>query len=199
MPTRKDLIVEQGRTFRSVVRWEVEPLVYRPITGITRAAPPVITAAAHGIPNGWRAAVVDAVGMVEMNAKKNPPALSDYRRMTVIDASTVSVDELSAAAFRAYVSGGYLAYFMPADLLSCTARMSIKNKVGGTLLASLTSAGGAIVVDNTLKTVTLVLDAAATAAYTWVSGVYDLEMISPAGVVTAILYGDVTLTKEVTS
>lgn len=199
MPTRKDLIVEQGRTFRSVVRWEVEPLVYRPITAITRTAPPVMTVPAHGMPNGWRAAVVDVVGMVEMNAKKNPPALADYRRMTVVDASTVTVDELSAAAFKAYTSGGYLAYFTPADLASFTARMSIKNKVGGTVLASLTSVGGAIVVDDTLKTITLVLSATVTAAYTWASGVYDLEMVSPAGVVTAILYGNVTLTKEVTS
>ena len=54
MAAKLDLSIIQGDTFSQIIRWETEPIVYSPITGITQAAPAVITATSHGVPNGWR-------------------------------------------------------------------------------------------------------------------------------------------------
>jgi hypothetical protein len=197
--TREDLVIEQGRTFHTVVRWEVEPLVYRPITAIAQSAPARLTVPAHGVVDGWRVAVVDAKGMTELNARKNPPALSDFHRVNAVDSNTLDLRSVSSASFKPYRSGGYIAYYTPADLTSYTARMTIKNKIGGTVYTQLSTTGGTIVLDPTLRTITLSLTAETTAALTFTKGVYDLEMVSPTDVVTAILYGSVSLTKEVTT
>lgn len=60
-----------------------------------------------------------------------------------------------------------------------------------------TTTSGNLTINNTNKTVTVFIDHAVTAAYTFSSGVYDLEFVYPSSVVR-ILEGTVTLTKEVT-
>ena len=83
-----------------------------------------------------------------------------------------------------------------------TARMTIKDRVGGTVLETLViAAAGAtgIVIDTANFTTTLTITATDTALLTFGKAVYDLEMVSPTGVVTAILAGAVTLSKEVTT
>ena len=99
---------------------------------------------------------------------------------------------------RAHDEAHALVVFPELGLTSYTARMSIKDKVGGTELLSLTTEGLQIIVDNSSKTIKLDLDATETAAITWKKGVYDLELVSPGGVVTALLYGSVSVTPEVT-
>lgn len=197
--TAEDLVIEQGKTFQRVVRWETTPLVYRPITAIPQSAPATLTVPAHDIPDGWRAAVSDVKGMTEINAGSNPPDQRDFRRVTVVDANTVQFNEVSAASFRAYRSGGYLVYFTPVTLTGFVGRMTIRDRIGGTVLVSLTTANGGVVVDAASKTILLVITAAATAAFAWSKGVYDLEMESAGGVVTALLSGAITVTKEVTT
>lgn len=85
------------------------------------------------------------------------------------------------------------------DLTGYTARLAVKDKIGGTVLLSLTTENGGIAIDNVAKTITLTIAATATDDFTWTRGVYDLELISPAGVVTALISGKVTVTKEVTT
>lgn len=67
-------------------------------------------------------------------------------------------------------------------------------------LLRLTTADGRIVIDAVDCTITLVISAADTARIDWKSGVYDLELVSPAvdPVVTALMRGKVTVTQEVT-
>jgi hypothetical protein len=199
MATKHDIVIQQGKTFNQVVRWESTPIIYKPITGITQAAPVQITATAHGVPAGWRVAVVSVKGMLGINAKNTPPRPSDYHPATVAGANAITLNDVNSADYSPYSSGGYLQYNTPVDMTGFTARMTIKDVVGGTAQETLTSGNGKIVLDNTAKTITILLDAATTAAYTWVKGVYDLEMVSAAGVVTAILTGRVTVTKEVTT
>lgn len=199
MATKANLTIEQGETFETVVRWEVPPLKYKPITAMTQTAPVSITATSHAIPNGWRTAVVDVVGMTELNAASAPPADEEFRAATVIDANTIEFNEISAALFKAYKSGGYLAYYTPQNLTGYTARMTIRDRVGGTVLSTLTSATNEILIDTAAFTITLTLSPATTAAFTWTKGVYDLELVSSTGRVTRILSGTVTLSKEVTS
>jgi hypothetical protein len=199
MTTKANLTIEQGETFETVVRWETPPLKYKPISAMTQTAPVSITATGHAIPNGWRVAVVDAKGMTELNAASAPPADEELRAATVIDANTVEFNEVSAALFKAYKSGGYLAYYTPQDLTGYTARMTIRDRVGGTELVALTSADSEIIIDAAAFTITIAISAAATAAFTWTKGVYDLELVSSTGRVARILSGTVTLSKEVTS
>lgn len=197
---KKDLVITKGKTFVQTIRWEVAPYLFAAISAISNTAPVrVTTSTVHNIPDGWRVAVVDAGGMTELNAGNNPPKDSDFRQATVVDTTKIEFNPISAVAFEAFTSGGYLQWFTPHDLAGHTARMSIKDKVGGTVLLSLTTENAGIVLDNTAKTITLNVSATASAALTWKTGVYDLELVSPTGVVTALLTGSVTVASEVTT
>ena len=142
--------------------------------------------------------------MTEINAEANALREKDFNPVTVIDANTLEINSINAAGFKPYVSGGILQYNTPVDLTGYTSRMKIKNKVGGTVLAS-TEAGDAplnilsVALDTAKSTITLTISATATAALIWTKGVYELEMVSSTGVVTTILSGKVTVSKEVTT
>jgi hypothetical protein len=194
-----DINILQGKTFIQTVRWETTPIVYKAITGITRTAPITITVEGHGAPEGWRAAVTSVQGMEQANAAHVPPWDTDYHQVTVVDADTIQFNDVNAAGYDVYTEGGYLQYNTPQDLTDYEARMTIKNRVGGTEIASFTSADGDIEVDEANYTITLTISATDTAAYDFRNGVYDLEMVSPSGVVTLLMYGTVVLTNEVTT
>jgi hypothetical protein len=196
-----NLVFRQGETFLRVIRWETKPFIYKPITAISKAAPVAITATGHGLKTGWRAAVVSVQGMTEINAPNSPPRDSDYHLVTATSNDIVSLNEVNSSEYSTYTSGGYLQYYTPVDLAGYSARMTVKNKVGGTVLLSLTSGlpDNRIAIDNTEHTITLTVSAADTDDLTFAAGVYDLEMVSPTGAVTTIFYGSVTVTKEVTA
>jgi len=195
---KNDLTLLQGRTFNHTVKWEIEPVVYKPITGITQSAPCVVTATGHGVPDGWRVAIVSVKGMTQINAS-TPPKDSEYVVAKVLTDNTIELNTVNAAEYKAYTSGGYVQYNTPQDLTGYVARMSIKDKVGGTELMALDTTNLRILIDNTTKTIKLDIDALDTAAITWKRGIYDLELESPAGVVTALMFGNVTVTNEVTT
>lgn len=205
MAATKNLDITQGKTFTLVLRWETEPVAYKAITAIQQTAPVRMAVAGHGAPDGWRGAVTSVKGMTEINAADQAKLRdSDYHAITVIDANTVEFNDVNAAGFKPYASGGYLQYNTPVDLTDFVARMEIKDKVGGTLLASADVVDAPlnildIAIDNTKKTITLTINATDTAALTWKRGVYDLEMQSATGVVTALITGTVSVTKEVTT
>lgn len=206
MAATKDLVIQQGRTFTLALRWETEPIVYKAITAITQTAPARLTVTSHGCPDGWRAAVTGVKGMSEINAEANNVKERDFHPVTVIDANTIEFNEVDASGYKAYTSGGFLQYNTPVDLTGYTGRMKIKDKVGGTVLLS-TEAGDTpldvidIAIDTSAKTITLTIAASATDDITWGRGVYDLEMVSNdlEPVITAILTGKVSVTKEVTT
>lgn len=83
------------------------------------------------------------------------------------------------------------------NLTGYTARMQIRNRIGGDTIASLTTENGKISLGGSAGTITLTIAAADTAAITE-GGVYDLELVSGGGIVTRLLEGSVTLSKEVT-
>lgn len=195
-----DLVIEQGKTFTRIIRWETTPLIWKPITAIGQVAPVLITSTAHGLTDGWKVAVRDVVGMLDINAKYNPPKDSEFHPCTYIGANQISINTISAASFDPYVSGGYLVYYTAVDLTGYTARMKIKDRIGGTLLQSLTTqAGTGFALSPSAQTITLTIIATDTAAYTWLKGVYDIEMVDGAGVVTAIFSGAISVVDEVTT
>ena len=203
MPATKDHTIQQGKTFAFVLRWETEPIVRKAITGVSFAlGAPRITAVGHGAPDGWRCTLYGIKGPKQLNAENNPPRAEDYHAATVLDADTVELNEINpydeqGNEWPAYVSGGFLQYNTPMDLTGYTARLAVKDKIGGTVLLSLTTENGGIAIDNVAKTITLTIAAAATEDFAWSRGVYELEMVSPTGVVTALLIGKVSVTKEV--
>lgn len=83
------------------------------------------------------------------------------------------------------------------NLTGYTARMQIRQRIGGDTLIALTTENSRIALGGTAGTITLNVSATDTAALT-MDGVYDLELVSAAGVVTRLLQGSVTLSKEVT-
>ena len=198
MAASKDLLLTQGKTFTMTLRWETAPICYRPISAIAQSAPVRLTVPAHGCPDGWRAAVTGVKGMAEINGEANRLKSGDYRTVTVLDADTIEFNEVDAASFRAYVSGGHLQYNTPVDLTGATARMTIKDKVGGRVLHALTTENGSIAIDATGHLITLDISAATTETFAWKSGVYDLEIVQGV-VVTALLAGKVSVSKEVTT
>ncbi len=205
MAVCKELVVQQGKTFTLVLRWETEPIVRKAITGVSFAGgSPRITAVGHGAPDGWRCTLYGIKGPKQLNAANNPPRNDDHHAATVLDADTVELNDINpydtqGNELPAYVSGGFLQYNTPMDLTGYTARLAVKDKIGGTVLLSLTTENNGIVIDNAKKTITLTVEATATDDFTWTRGVYDLELISPAGVVTALITGRVSVTKEVTT
>ena len=85
------------------------------------------------------------------------------------------------------------------NLTGCTARMQVRGKLTDTAaLLDLTTANGGIVLGGIAGTVTLNVSAIQTAAISWTSAVYDLEIIFADGTVRRLLSGSISVSPEVT-
>lgn len=88
---------------------------------------------------------------------------------------------------------------VPVDLTGASARMQIRATLeSAAVLVELTTENGGIVLGGVAGTVALRLEAIATAAYAWSSGVYDLEVQFSDGTVRRLLSGGVSVSPEVT-
>lgn len=187
----QDFCVAAGSTFHPTLRWASDTLVSKPITAISKAAPAVVTATAHGMPNGWPCAVVSAGGMYQINAERYPPQGSDWRRGTVVTANEVQLNAVNSSDWGPYTSGGFLIYSQPVDLLGYSANLKIYDNpdhTGDPLVFLVNPAS--ITIDQTNKTITPFLQ---TAGLTWEKGYYTLDMTSGDGVITEILRGVITI------
>jgi hypothetical protein len=87
----------------------------------------------------------------------------------------------------------------PIDVTGYTAAMQLRDKPGGaTLHLNLSSVNGGIIVGTTDGIIRLFATDIATSALNFNTAAYDLELKSPAGAVTRLLEGSVTLSREVT-
>lgn len=203
-----DLTIVKGKTYRQVFHWAQKPIIRKPITGISLASgAPVLHVVGHGMPNGWKNVVLGVEGMVEINAPR-VIRKSDYREGLVLDSDHVELNEVNpyderGRVWSPYTGGGFLQYLTPASLSGYSARMSLKDKVGGTEVFRFDSvanpANGLIELNDTDKTILLSATDVQTAGLTARRYVYDLEMVSALGVVTAISTGTVTVSTEVTT
>jgi len=191
-PTKLNFKMYQGSTFKEVIRWESSIKVYKTITGITKSAPVVITAVDHGLPVGWRTKITNVGGMTTINSTDN------YNVVTGITADTVTINDLNSLGYAAYTSGGVLEYNQPMDLTAYTARMQIRPSLtSSTIIDTYSTELGTLVIDNTLKTITILVPATTTAGYTFSTGVYSLELIL-GSTVTQLITGTISLTQEIT-
>jgi hypothetical protein len=193
-----DLSIYQGTTFSAEFRWAALPMLYLPITAVPETTPVQFTCPSHGLTNGWPVAVVSTNGLDELRAQNDPPRPNEYNPVTVIDPNTIELNQVNAAGMVPYVSGGFIQAYSAVPLAGATALLEIKDRIGGTLLESLTSPVG-IVLDDTNKLITVNISAAATAAFSWLTGVYDLQLTTSTGEVFLIAYGNVAITDEVSN
>lgn len=188
--TDKEILIQKGKTFSLVVRWETEPIVRKAITAISLATgAPRLTISSHGITDGWNGTVYGVEGMKQINDV-------GVQQLTVIDSNTIELNGVTPVddngkMWPAYTSGGFVKFYTPQSLAGYTARMDIKDKVGGTVWASSEVADSPfdiinITVSDEAKTTTIVAPAEDTAALTARRGVADLEMVSLGGVVTKL-------------
>lgn len=192
-PTKINFKIYQGSTFKEVLRWESSTKVYAPITGINKSAPVVITAVGHTIPVGWRTKITNVAGMKEINSSDT------YHIVTDVATNSVTINAINALGYTDYTSGGVLEYNAPIDLTGFTARMQIRAKLDdATVIHEMTTENSGIVINNTNKTIDLIIPAATTAEFTFKSAEYSLELVSGTGEVTPFAGGVITLIKEVT-
>lgn len=191
-PIKLNLKIYQGATFRETLRWESSTKVYKPITAITKSAPVVITATGHGIPVGWGTKITNVSGMTELNSADN------YYTVTSTTTDTVTINDINALGFKDYTSGGVLEYNAPVPLTGYTAKMQLRSKITDeTVIIELTTENGGIVIDPVNYTISLYISATDTAALSFTSAVYSMELINGQEV-TPFITGSVSLEKEVT-
>lgn len=194
-PAKINFSMYQGSTFDQVLRWESSKKVYKPITAITQAAPIVVTATAHGVPDGWRVKVTNVGGMKEINSTET------YHVATRLTADTLELNAINSIGYTAYTSGGVLEYNLPMDLTGYTARMQLRNKIDDTTpIAEYTTTNGKLVISYTagqVATIQILVPATDTALYTFKSVLYSLELVNGTSVVP-FANGTITLVKEVT-
>lgn len=177
--------IVKGSTYRDTLRWASSLCLLKACT-VVATAPVRISCTAHGVVDGWNV-------QIENHVNFNPKT---FYAVKVIDANTLEISCVNGAAFKA--GAAVLRYNAPVDMAGYTARMKIKDKVGGTVLAELTTANGRIVIDNVAKTIVREIPADVTAALAAKKGVFDLEMIQGT-YVTKIDSGTVTIANEVTT
>jgi hypothetical protein len=197
---KKNIVITQGSTFMMDIRWEQSELTFKPVTGVTNAAPPVVTSANHGIPDNWNVAFTNVGGMDELNAE-DPESVTraDFYEVDYIDANSFRLKNVDATGYGTYTSGGVIRYYAPVLLSGYTARLQVRQTLtAATTLLELTTANGGIDVDEAGNVITLLIPATNTATLNFTSGVYSLEMINGNGAVTQLLYGTVKLNKEIT-
>jgi hypothetical protein len=87
----------------------------------------------------------------------------------------------------------------PVDLSGYTARMQVRRSTSSEyVLLEASTDNGRIQLDHEAGKLTLVLSAGVTAAIDWSRGRYDIELESPDGGVTRLIYGEISISKEIT-
>ena len=87
----------------------------------------------------------------------------------------------------------------PVNLTGYTAKMQVRKSASSDeVLLELSNTNGRITLGTSNGTITLVFSPATTSAITWSRGKYDLELTSGSGVVTRLLEGEITVSKEIT-
>ena len=87
----------------------------------------------------------------------------------------------------------------PVDLTGYTADMKIRQTINSpTVLFEASTTNGFIVLGGTAGTIALTIPASSTGAFTFVKGVYDMNLTSSSGIVTRLMQGSVYVSPSVT-
>lgn len=189
-PTYK-LSIVRGKTLNRIFQYAASQLEYIPILEVLKTSPLTLELASpHGLTTGWLARVQGVSSPSEMNTPE-----STYWPVYVPAPTEIEFNEIDGALWPEYapgVSKGHLVFRRPVDLTDWVFRMHVRDKIGGTVLLSLSSSGldtadGEIQVMSGDSAFMLKLTAEQTKNLTWNTGVYDLEAIQPDGTVVALI------------
>ena len=195
-PAKISYKIYQGSTFNETLRWESETKQYAPISGITNAAPCVITTSGtHTVPVNWRVRVTGVSGMKDINNIADDA----YYLVTSKTSNTLTLNQVNSASYASYTSGGILSWNMPVPLEGYTAQMQIRETLESTtVIAELTTANNRIIIDPINYTISINLPASLTSTFDFDSAVYSMELTDNQGNVFQFLNGSISLVREVT-
>lgn len=189
--------IYQGSTFNPTLDYSSPDLTLKTVTAVTKSARAKVTANGHGLTGKWKVFLSGVGGMKQINSR-DLTRIDQAYTATVINSNDLSLD-VDSSQFAPYTSGGELSFHTPINLTGYTARMQIREDItSGTVLISLTTENGGITLGGVFGTITLLIMASVTAAIAWTTAVYDLEIISPSGIVTRLVEGRITVSPEVT-
>ena len=186
-------------TLNRVWRWGTDVYSYAAISGITQSLPAVVTATAHGVPNGWRVAFENVKGMTQINASAfppseptsvNPTATDDYYQATVIDPNTLSINKINSTGFYPYAGGGTVVFHTPVPLTGYTAKFKLYDPTTNVLIVDLSSD---MTVDAVNMLFTLNIPAATVAGWVWTKANFAVEAVDSLGNITTIDTGLLTV------
>jgi hypothetical protein len=187
-PARLDLQIIQGATLRKPLLLMQPVYQYHAISAIQQTAPLLLSVPTHGLVGSWPIWIEGVSGWSELNRDKTREA---FRLAKVIDENTLELNSISGLGRTA--SGGLVVYQPPVDLVGSTAQLMIRDAAGALLLELSTGNGRLVASDGRLV---ITLSAAETAAITWRSARYDLELTMSNGDVTRWAQGDVQVTYD---
>ena len=188
------LTIRKGSAENIPIRLEQSGWSYASISAVAQSAPLRVTVPGHGIPDGWRVAIMNVKAVGDFGAANNPPKDNELHTVTVIDADTIEFNAINGAAFRTHTGGGQLAWHTPVDLnLYVGARMNVRDKVGGVLVANWTTDTNELERDVANDTLWLRLDDLVTETMTAKNKVFDIELIRTGGDADRVCAYDSTL------
>jgi len=178
-PANLALRIDQGATFRALLRLMQPNPVYKPITAIAATGPVRLTVE-HGLPGDWPVWVEHVRQLPEAN---RAPLRQLPHMAQVVTATELDLPGINATGTRP--EGGQLVYRPPLDLTDATAELRLYEKGAevGTLPVTV-NAGGWVDVE---------LSAAETAALAWRSREYVLDVTLPNGDVLRAYTGTITV------
>lgn len=112
------------------------------ITSATAGLPAVLRAPAHGLSAGDTVVVYDVPGI--MDDATYPPLNSSFANVTVVDADSVTLDNVKYDADTPYKGGGMLVTRVRVDLTGCVVACQVRRD-GGVVATASVSVGRQIV------------------------------------------------------
>ncbi len=178
-PANLALRIDQGATFRALLRLMQPNPVYKPITAIAATGPVRLTVE-HSLPGDWPVWVEHVRQLPEAN---RAPLRQLPHMAQVVTATELDLPGINATGTRP--EGGQLVYRPPLDLTDATAELRLYEKGAevGTLPVTV-NAGGWVDVE---------LSAAETDALAWRSREYALDVTLPNGDVLRAYTGTITV------
>jgi hypothetical protein len=192
--SKLNITIEQGATFSLGFNWYGAGKICKLIENLTPGCPTLVTITGHGLPSLSPTPVYisHVQGATRANNTKVPV------KATYVDANSfyVGADTVDQT-YKA--NTGLVTWFAATDLTGYIARMHIRESIDdATPVDDLTSAGGDITLSAPDGRIVVTIEDTVTATYEFDEAVYDLEVEDTNGVTTRLLYGTVTLSKEVT-
>jgi hypothetical protein len=190
-----DLDMQQGSDWAAGFNWYGGGKFMAPIEEIDPGYPTKIRVTGHLLPSISDTPVIlsGVQGMEILNSKRTGIELC-----TRIDDDYFSVP-ISTVAQEWLLGTGEITYYRPTDITGYTARCHFRKRWHDpNFIKELTSANGRILLTVEDAGIQLQLTAEDTAAFTFDKCVFDVEMVSPLGVVIPACKGTITLGKEIT-